>query len=800
MTLLSFIIFIPLLYALLIPFFYKKFKHIHTGWFVLPVPVFIFSYLISFISKIASGYTFIEEINWIPTLGINISIYLDGLSYIFGLLISGIGALVILYSIFYLSKEKEALHNFYIYILLFMGAMLGVVLSDHVFVLYAFWELTSISSFLLIAYWYERRTSRAGAKKALLITVSGGLAMLAGLIIITLETNMTSIRDWILNDHLIMQSDLFVVAMILILIGALSKSAQFPFSLWLPDAMEAPTPISAYLHSATMVKAGIYFIARLTPIFGGSKEWFWIISVIGLITLFFGSFNAVNQKDLKGLLAYSTISQLGLITSLIGLGSAAMYFEVAEMQTVYAFCIFTALFHLVNHSTFKGSLFMIVGIIDHETGTRDLRKLGGLMTVMPVSFTLALIGGFAMAGLPPFNGFLSKEMFFTSVLSISENSVFGMETVGYLFPIVAWIASIFTFIYCMILVFKTFTGPFKQEKLDKIVHEAPIGMLISPIILVFFVVAIFFFPNVVGVNLIAPALQAVLPEYEIVYENFKIAAWHGFNLELWMTLGVIGIGILLFLSIKKWIRLYTLAPKKFTMNGLYKTIDHGLTPYSKKITNFYMTGYFRDYLIYILGFMVLLVGGSLILSGDTHLIVENAREIKWFEVVLLVALVIGAFICVKAESRLTALIAIGVVGFLVALLFVYFQAPDLALTQLVVETITTALFLLAFRHFPQMKLEKTKSSLKRVNILIASMVGALVTGLVIAVSNNPSDYSIRSFYDGAYELAGAKNIVNAILVDFRGFDTMFEIVVLLMCGIGVYVLIKLPKTKEGEDE
>lgn len=800
MTLLPWIIFIPFLYAVFIPYFYKKYKHIHTGWFVLPIPVLIFSYLISFISKISNGYTFVEEIKWVPTLGINISIYLDGLSYIFGLLISGIGALVILYSIFYLSKEKEALHNFYIYILLFMGAMLGVVLSDHIFVLYAFWELTSISSFLLIAYWYERRTSRAGAKKALLITVSGGLSMLAGLILISLETNMTSIREWIANDHLIMQSDLFVIAMILILIGALSKSAQFPFSLWLPDAMEAPTPISAYLHSATMVKAGIYLIARLTPVFGGSKEWFWIISVIGLITLFFGSFNAVNQKDLKGLLAYSTISQLGLITCLMGLGSAAMYFEVAEMQTVYAFCIFTALFHLVNHSTFKGSLFMIVGIIDHETGTRDLRKLGGLMTVMPISFTLALIGGFSMAGLPPFNGFLSKEMFFTSLLSISEYSVFGMETMGYIFPIIAWIASIFTFIYCMILVFKTFTGPFKPEKLDKIVHEAPIGMLISPIILVFFVVAIFFFPNVVGINLIAPALQAVLPEYEIVYENFKISVWHGFNLELWMTIGVIGIGLLLFLSIKKWIKLYALTPKKFTMNGLYQYIDQGLTPFSKKITNSYMTGYLRDYLIYILGFMILLVGGSFILSGNIDLVVENARDVKWFEVLLLVALVVGAFICVKAASRLTALIAIGVVGFLVALLFVYFQAPDLALTQLVVETITTALFLLAFRHFPQMKLEKTKSTLKRVNILIAGMVGVLVTSLIIAVSNNKSDYSIRSFYEGAYELAGAKNIVNAILVDFRGFDTMFEIVVLLMCGVGVYVLIKLPKKKEEENE
>lgn len=795
MSFLPWIIFLPFLYAVFIPFFYKKLKNIHTGWFVLPLPIIIFIYLFSFIKEIANGETILQEIAWIPSLGINITTYLDGLSLIFGLLISGIGALVILYSIFYLSMKKEALHNFYIYILMFMGAMFGVVLSDHVFVLYAFWELTSISSFLLIAYWYERRSSRAGAKKALLITVTGGLSMLAGLIMITLETNMTSIREWIANDHLIMESSLFVPAMILILIGALSKSAQFPFSLWLPDAMEAPTPISAYLHSATMVKAGIYLIARLTPIFGGSGEWFWIISIVGLVTLFFGSFNAVNQKDLKALLAYSTISQLGLITCLIGLGSAAMYFDVAEAQTVYAFCIFTALFHLVNHSTFKGSLFMVVGIIDHEAGTRDLRKLGGLMTVMPASFTLALVGGFAMAGLPPFNGFLSKEMFFTSVVSMTETSVFGMEAIGYAFPIIAWIASIFTFIYCMILVFKTFTGPFKREKLDKVVHEAPIGMLISPIILVAFVIGIFFFPNVIGMNLIAPAMQAVLPEYVINYKDFEISPWHGFKTELFMTIGVILVGILLYYTLKRWKKIYSLFPKRITINGLYHSIDNGLTPYSKKMTDLYMTGYFRDYLVYILAFMIVLVGGSLIFNGTINLHLTEQGSVEWFEIILLLAIVAGAVICLKATSRLTALIAIGLVGYLVALLFVNFGAPDLALTQLVVETITTALFLLAFRHLPQMKLEKTKPRFKRVNALIAAGVGILVTTLILSVSSQKSEYSISPYYENSYELAGAKNIVNAILVDFRGFDTMFEIVVLLMCGIGVYVLIKIPKKR-----
>lgn len=292
-----------------------------------------------------------------------------------------------------------------------MGAMLGLVFSDNILVLYVFWELTSISSFLLIAYWYEREKSRYGAQKSMLITIFGGLAMLSGFIMLSMITDTYSIREMFAMSETIIAHDLFLPAMILILLGAFTKSAQFPFSIWLPDAMEAPTPISAYLHSATMVKAGIYLVARLTPIFGGTAEWFWIISIVGLITLLYGSFNAVKQIDLKGLLAYSTISQLGMIMSLLGIGSAALYFGYGNEAAVYAAAITAAIFHLINHSTFKGALFMVVGIVDHETGTRDIRRLGGLMTVMPITFTVALIGSFAMAGLPPFNGFLSKEMF-----------------------------------------------------------------------------------------------------------------------------------------------------------------------------------------------------------------------------------------------------------------------------------------------------------------------------------------------------------------------------------------------------
>lgn len=370
-----------------------------------------------------------ESATWIPSLGIDVDFYVDGLGLLFALLITGIGSLVVLYSIFYLSKEKEKLNQFYVFLLLFMGAMLGVVLSDNLIVLYSFWEFTSLSSFLLIGYWNERERSRYGAQKSLLITVLGGLSMLGGIILLSIMGNTFSIRELIAQSGELMDHSLFVPALLLVLLGAFTKSAQFPFHIWLPDAMEAPTPVSAYLHSATMVKAGIYLVARLSPVFAESGLWFWLVSIAGLITLFWGSFSAIKQTDLKGILAFSTISQLGLIMSLLGLGAAALHYE-ALGENIYLAATVAAVFHLINHATFKGSLFMVAGIIDHETGTRDIRKLGGLMQLMPITFTVAVIGAFSMAGLPPFNGFLSKEMFLASMVNVLELNIFHMDTWG----------------------------------------------------------------------------------------------------------------------------------------------------------------------------------------------------------------------------------------------------------------------------------------------------------------------------------------------------------------------------------
>lgn len=793
-------IFLPFIVACIVPFLFKYLnRKVHTGWFVMAVPLSILIYLLQFIPKVASGATYKYALSWIPSLGIEFTAYVDGLSLLFGLLISGVGTLVILYSIFYMSK-REALHNFYIYLLMFMGAMLGVVFSDHLLVFYGFWELTSVSSFLLISYWYERKSSRQGALKSMLITVFGGFGMLAGFIMLIMMGDTYSIRELIANMEMIQGHVLFIPAMLCVLLGAFTKSAQFPFGIWLPEAMEAPTPVSSYLHSATMVKAGIYLVARMTPIFGGSPVWFWLVSGVGIITLLYGSLTALRQTDLKPLLAYSTISQLGLIMSLLGIGSLAVYFGPGESGTVFTMAAYAALFHLFNHSTFKGSLFMVVGIIDHETGRRDIRYLGGLMQVMPITFTIALIGGLSMAGLPPFNGFLSKEMFFAAVLDVSNAGIFGLGSIGALFPIIAWVASIFTFVYCMIFVFKTFGGPYHPERLNRKVHEAPIGMLAAPLLLGLLVVLVFFFPNVLGKYILTPALTSVLPMMSPSPYDLKISAWHGVNYELLMTIGVILLGSLLYIAKKKWLPAARKFPQSLSLNHLFNRGLEGTERLGASLTGRYMTGSLRYYLIYIFTFFVLLLMGSLLLLHGIHFDFSNDAMINVFDAGLVICMIISAFTVLLASNRIVAIVALGALGYMVSMFFVIFRAPDLALTQMVVETVTTVLFLLCFYHLPKLKKGLERLSFKWTNALISVAVGLTVTVMALSAKGHRLFEPITSFFENSYELAGAKNIVNAILVDFRGFDTMLEISVLTVAGLGVYVLIRQRSRRGKEHE
>jgi len=759
----------------------------------------LFLFLLSFIPQIANGETFLYTLSWIPTYNIGFTTYLDGLSLILALLITGIGTLVILYSIYYLS-DNEQLGNFYTYLMLFMGAMLGVVLSDNMMVLYVFWELTSISSFLLIAFWYQRKRSREGAQKALLITVCGGFAMLIGFLMLYVMTGTMSVREVIalipdFTDH-----KLFIPAMILVLLGAFTKSAQFPFHIWLPDAMEAPTPVSAYLHSATMVKAGIYLVARFTPVFGGEGVWFWMVTGVGVFTLFWGSFQAVRQTDLKALLAYSTVSQLGMIMSMFGMGSAALYFGYSTESVFYTQATFAAIFHLINHSTFKGALFMIVGIVDHGVGTRDLRKLGGLAAFMPITFTISVIGSFSMAGLPPFNGFLSKEMFFNAAVDITNLGLFHTDTLGNLIPIIAWVASIFTFIYSMTIVFQTFLGPYKEERLEHPANEPPIGMLISPAILGSLVILIFFFPNLLGDYIVKPAMASVFPDLAAKADlGVKISHWHGFtDTALLMTIGVVVIGLLLYFFPRFWKWIYVLFPVNWSFNNVYNFVLEKGELVSKRITNKYMTGFLQNYMVYIYTFFILLVGGGFFLTGAFDFEISGNAPVTAFEWIIVLTLIVAAISILFAKSRLTAILLNSAIGYGVALLFVIFRAPDLALTQMIIETVTTVLFLVAYYFLPEWKKESGTRRINLTKLFISIGVGAIFTMMALAVQNNRLFERISTFYENSYELVGGKNIVNAILSDFRGFDTMLEVIVLLIAGIGVYSIIKLRAGKRGE--
>ncbi|KGX83888.1 Na+/H+ antiporter subunit A [Pontibacillus marinus] len=771
-------IFLPLILACFIPLISKWKYSIHTGWFVLIIPFSIFVYLIQQVGTRFSPFE--KTYPWIPSMDIHFDLYLDGLSLLFGLLISGIGTLVVLYSIYYLHKSEQ-LGHFYLYLLMFMSAMFGVVFSDNVYVLYTFWELTSLSSFLLIGYWNHRKGSRYGALKSMLITVFGGLSMLGGLLLLTIVTDTTSIQEMISQKETIMNSPQFGWIIAFLFLGAFTKSAQFPFHIWLPDAMEAPTPVSAYLHSATMVKAGIFLIARFSPILSQSDWFFIIVSGFGILTLCWGSFMAVRQTDLKGILAYSTISQLGMIMAMLGFGT-----KIA---------VFAAVFHILNHATFKGSLFMVAGIVDHETGTRDIRKLGGLMTFMPITATLAFFGTFSMAGFPlPFlNGFYSKELFFDAAL-LHHFSVDGFaQLLKVIIPYLAVFGSIFTFVYSMYLVFGTFRGEYKEKELKTKPHEAPIGMLISPIVLVLGVIIIGLFPNLFNESFLAHAAQSI----KGVEIHKKIKFWHGFNsIPLYMSLAVVAIGSILAYTRKRWSSVYNVIPGTLSFNRVYDWLVDKTTAYSEVVTESYMSGSLKHYVRYILIAILVVTFGTLWLTTDLTISNPDLASIGIPDMLVVSMMVIASVATIFTNNRIAAILILGVVGYGLAILFVIYRAPDLALTQLIIETVTVALFLLVFMHLP--KLEKRNESKGTVffNATVSILFGAMMTFVAIFSYSSKwfepiSDY----FLETAVSLGGGHNVVNVILVDMRGLDTLFEIAVLGIAALGIYGMIKLRRDK-----
>ena len=794
MKLLLAVIFIPLVVAIVLGLAHKFVRKLHLGWPLLVVPSVLFIYFLRWIPAVREGEIAVVSYPWMPSLGIDFSIVLDGLSLLFALLITGIGTLVVLYSIYYFKKSEEELHRFYVYLLLFMSAMLGVVLSDNMMVLYVFWELTSIASFLLIAYKHTKEKAERGAVKALLITVFGGLGILVGFLLLYQMTGTFLISETVAQAAALKEHELFFPAMLLILIGAFTKSAQFPFHIWLPDAMEAPTPASAYLHSATMVKAGIYLAARMTPVFAGDFSWFWMISSCGLVTLCYGSFLAVKKTDLKAILAYSTISQLGLIMLLLGIGSSALYSGDVEPSFFSTTALIAAFLHLIIHAIFKCALFMVAGIVDHQTGTRDVRRLGGLVKVMPVTFAVAVAGAMSMAGLPPLSGFLSKEMFLAATVEISQMNIFRLEAWGLVFPILAVLASIFTFVYSVMFVTRTFLGRMQSDQFRHKPKEAPVGMLIPPIVLAAVALLLGVMPNLISHSILEPALAAVLPTLHAADADLRVhlSLWHGITPELWMTLSVIVVGSVLYWTLPRWSSIYNIYPAHLSVNSIYYRTLKRFGRLFRKVTDAYMNGSVRNYLLYIFSFLVLLLGYVFFAKDAWNLDTSNLAPMSLFEMLLIAALAIAAIAVPFAQNRLAAVIMTGAIGYLVSLFYVLFRAPDLALTQMIVETVSVALFLLCFYHLPELRREVSSIPYRVVNLVVAVAVGAIVTVIALSAGSMGSVEKVSDFFvRESYSSAGGKNIVNVILVDFRGFDTLLEIMVLAAASLGIYAMIKL---------
>lgn len=702
---------------------------------------------------------------WLPEIGLNFNLRLDGLGWLFCLLILGIGLLVVLYARYYLSDE-DPIGRFYCYLLLFAGAMLGIVLSENILLLVIFWELTSLSSFLLIGYWTHRSDAREGARMALAITGGGGLCLLGGMLMLGNIAGSFELSDILQSRDIIHASPLYFPMLMLILLGAFTKSAQFPFEFWLPHAMAAPTPVSAYLHSATMVKAGIFLLARFYPVLSGSDEWFYTVTSVGFITFAFGAYTALFKHDLKGLLAYSTISHLGLITLLFGL------------QTPLS--VVAAVFHIINHATFKASLFMAAGIVDHETGTRDMRKLNGLWKYMPYTATLAMVAAASMAGVPLFNGFLSKEMFLTETLGLQDVGLFSI-----LVPLGAVLASIFSVAYSIRFVDDVF---FNGEPVDlpKTPHEPPRWMKIPVEVLVFTCLAVGIAPALTVAPLLEVAARSALGG---TLPTYSLAVWHGFNLPLLMSILAMLGGAAVYFSLQRFYDLHRYVHSPFTGHWIYHEALEKLLNISRRITDGLQNGSLQRYLACIVAVILLLAAWPFIDSGYTvgtapRTPVNGIAVVAW---IVLVAASLATL--VLHRQRLTALIMLSTVGLVPTLVFVYLAAPDLALTQVSVEVVTIVLLLLALHRLPQHTPVESSSARKMRDAVLAILAGVGVAAIIYAVLTRPFRSLSEYYLDKSMPEGGGTNVVNVILVDFRGFDTFGEIIVLAIAALGIVAML-----------
>ena len=753
-------------FSLIIPAIIKMPKKL-SGWVVAALPLGIFIYFSTFYTNIIDGEVIRESYNWIPSLDISLSFFLDGLSLTFALIISFVGFVVFLYASSYVEGHKY-IGRFYVYITVFMASMLGLVTSDNLMTMFVFWELTSISSYMLIGFNHDKERSRFSALQALLITGGGGLALLAGAIILANISGSWSISSLASLNELITNHQLYPAAAILVLIGAFTKSAQFPFHFWLPNAMEAPTPVSAYLHSATMVKAGVYLMARMNPSMGGTDLWQNTMLFVGAVTMLFTAILAFKQTDLKKLLAYSTLSVLGTLTMLLGIGS-----DLA----IKAFMIY-----LIAHALYKATLFLVAGTLDHETGTRDINKLAGLKKLMPITAVIAVLASLSKMGIVPLIGFVGKETVYAAALEFTQ--------FGYLFIILAVAANIFVVYITVTVGFKPFFGLKKET--PRPAHEAPFRMWFGPMLLAFSGLTLGIFSSFIINKLINSSEIGIISDKL----NIPVKLWHGFTLELVLSVITVALGILLYLNRAKFIQIIeNFSFTKFAKPSYYYELFlNGTINFAKLQSRFLQNGYLRYYVMVIIITTVALAGYTL-LSFKSFANAEVSFAPTFAEIVIGLVIIAAAYFAVRAKSRLAAIVSVGVVGYSVALIFIMYSAPDLAMTQFAIETLTVILFVLVIYKLP--KYLPFSSTTRRIRDFVIAGSGGLLMSLIVlfVISDSLTSQLKKYFVENSLPLAQGKNIVNVILVDFRALDTMGEITVLAIAAIGVYALLKLRKER-----
>ena len=737
------------------------------AWLAAAAPLLGLALLAVWAPEVLQGGVLRSSHPWIPQVGLDFTLRVDGLAWMFAGLVLAIGALVVLYAHYYLAAQDSA-RRFFAFLLLFMGSMLGVVVAGNLLLLLVFWELTSISSFLLIGYWHRRQDAREGARMALAITGGGGLALLGGVLLIGRIVGSYDLDAVLAAGDAIRASHLYPWVLGLVLAGVFTKSAQFPLHFWLPHAMAAPTPVSAYLHSATMVKAGVFLLARLHPSLAGTDQFFYIVSGIGAITLLLGAWYAIFQHDLKGLLAYSTISHLGLITLLFGLSTPM--------------AVVAGIFHIINHATFKASLFMAAGIIDHETGTRDMRRLGGLRHAMPMTSALAIIASLAMAGIPLLNGFLSKEMFYTEALGVGGGGWWRLGISG-----AALLYGIFGVAYSLRFIMETFFGE-AEGPLPRTPHEPPRWMKIPVEVLVLLCVAVGMFPALTVAPVLHAAAGSILGPAMPAY---SLAIWHGVNTPLLMSLAGIAGGIALYLGLRRVLDLHAIVRRSLGRRLFHWNMD-ALYALAERFTGSVANGSLQRSLLWLV-LAALAAGAAPFWLGVPGGIQWGAPQplpvLGWL---LWLALVACALLTVRLHrQRLLALVVLGGAGLMVSLAFVFLSAPDLALTQLLVEMVSLALLLLGLHYLPA-RSPPERAPLRRArDAVVALAAGAGVAVLAYAMMTRaPADPASLEMLARSLPEAYGRNVVNVILVDFRGFDTFGEITVFAIAALIVHALLR----------